>query len=265
MTMISAAEDEDKTTFPILAPCTRFDSVYEDLKFDTEDYAITDWPDTYHDTVEAVVEEYMHMPQLQCDADTTEDMLLPPPALTELAGRLPSWKDCGETDGCNSGGTANAERLRYADIGRVLTEYLDAYECALYEYKLWNDLGVEYIKEATEEQKKQSSSSSSAGEDSGGWFLNKVDFFTLGEKILERDDLVDHQLAIARPALEKSLQYIANIIRLRPMEAELLCVQRASMDIRNVMALSAEASACLPRTWNAKEVLRDYEESQPDT
>lgn len=52
--------------------------------------------------------------------------------------------------------------------------------------------------------------------------------------------------------------------RLRPLEAELECMQRMSIDIRNIAALSAETSACMPRTWYAKDALRDFKEDEEE-
>lgn len=69
--------------------------------------------------------------------------------------------------------------------------------------------------------------------------------------------LIGNELAVARPALERTLLLLSGRNRLRPLTDSLTCVERSLVDIRNVTGLLAEASACWNRTWDARESLRD--------
>lgn len=85
-------------------------------------------------------------------------------------------------------------------------------------------------------------------------------FSGLMEQFLDRSAIINEERVVARVTLHRVLTLIGNFGRLRPLEAELECTQRLSLDIRNISALTAETSSCLPRIWNAKDVLRDYKE-----
>ncbi|MCK5019054.1 MAG: hypothetical protein KAS32_18480 [Candidatus Peribacteraceae bacterium] len=121
-------------------------------------------------------------------------------------------------------GVSNIEdNLKKSDVGFVLLEYLRIYECALEEKD---------------------------------YFLNK----DLNTQQFERD-IIRKQLLLSRPVLERALAILSGETKLSSLDAELVCMQRASLDARNGLALSADASACLPRTWESKDVLRDIKES----
>ena len=211
---------------PILAPCTRFDDRYDALGFNSKD--IDKWPDMYHDQVDRIIEEYLQPRELQCDADDYETFLPPGPELFNLASALPTWEDA-------------AVPLSEYDISRVLLEYLRVYECALMEFS-------EFITydSALEEVSKPG--------------YKEMFLPILMEESIERSAIINEERAVARMALHRVLTILGNFGRLRPLEAELECTQRLSLDIRNISALTAETSSCLPRIWNAKDALRDYKE-----
>lgn len=222
---------------PILAPCTRFDDRYDLLQF--RDRNIDKWPDIYHDQVKRVVEEFMEPVELECNAEDYEALLEPGTQLTDLAASLPTWND------------PDVPLSRF-DISRVLLEYLRVYECALMEYDvfLYFDTAQEQF---SEEQAKQ-----------GVTHVAFFDFFfsDLLDEAAIRAETIKRERLIARKTLKRVLTLIATAERLRPLEAELECMQRLSIDIRNTASLTAEASSCLPRVWNAKDILRDYKEDE---
>lgn len=211
---------------PILAPCTRFDDRYAALLFKST--YIEDWSDIYHDQVDKVIEEYLQPRKLQCDADDYETFLPPGKELEDLAKLLPTWKDPDVP-------------LSEYDISRVLLEYLRIYECALMEFGEFLEF------------------------DSAKEEISKPNFLEmyldeLALESVERSAIIQEERVIARSTLHRVLSLIGNFGRMRPLEAELECTQRLSLDIRNIAALTAETSACLPRIWNAKDALRDYKE-----
>ncbi len=215
-------------TQPILTPCSRHVGDYRKLGFLENN--IDQWPDTYHKRVDSVVEEYLKPSELDCSAEDFGDFLKPGPELKSLAADLPQW----------SSGTP----ISRLDTGRVLLEYLRVYECGLMEFG-------EFVQFDTtrEEYKKHA----------------EVPLFTLFMSGLMtesslRTEIIQTEQLIARKSLHRVLSLLGAFDRLRPLSSELECLQRFSLDVRNITALSAETSACMPRIWNAKDTLRDIQQ-----
>ena len=223
---ITAALDYE--THPVLAPCSRFSDYYDHLGFREE--GIKEWPKRYHDRVNLVVEEYFNTTDIDCAAEDYEALFEPGTELLDLAAALPPFND-PET------------RVTRFDTGRVLLEYLRIYECALNEY------GMLVAYDTAQEEY------DAFGEiDFATYFLSD-----LMSDSFERRKLIEREKTVARTSLERTLYLIGSLDRLRPLEAELECAQRLTLDIRNLTALSAETSSCLVRT-GATDVLRDYKE-----
>lgn len=193
------------------------------------------WHDIYESQVRAVVDEHLRVllgegnasaaQQVRCDAATYRDMFPAGGALQALASSLPAFR--GRTD-----------RLSEMDIGAVLIEWLRVYECAMKEE------GVEWTMYAHVER----------------------DFRTYGvkdrtpkEEALQRAAYIENALRSGRALTERVLTLLGGFGRLRPLAAELTCLERMSADIRNNMSLLAETSACLPRALNARGSLRDFD------
>jgi len=219
----------DRTAHPILAPCTRFDTRYAGLQF--AEIPMKDWPDLYHDTVNDVIEEYLEPSTVSCDAKDYGSLAEPGKRLLELATSLPTWAD-------------KKVPLSRLDTPRVLLEYLRIYECALTEFDefLMHDTWLEEYDEQG---------------DAG--FL-KYFLSDLMRSAFGRAEIINQERAVSRTSLNRALTIIGAFDRLAPLDAELECMQRFSLDMRNITALSAEASACLPRIWNAKDTLRDIKQ-----
>jgi hypothetical protein len=224
--MSSAPPDKDN---PLLAPCSRFDARYENLPFKSKNF--TDWPKEYNDKVQAIVEEHMNYTMnASCGAGDVNALLAPRSSLQELADKLPTWKG------------SNKPPLRQSDIGLVLMEFLNMYECALKERFF-------FLSYDSLELKKQQMSEA-----------GKNDAITYPEITREMENglaLIRRELAVSRKTLTRTLLVIGGMNRLLPLDLDLRCIAGASMDLRNAAALAAEASACLPRVWNAKDPLRD--------
>lgn len=235
---------KDPTESPILAPCSRFADNYDDLGY--TDTHIEEWPDLYHDTVAKIVTESLDSPKISCTADDYEALLKAGDELKKLAKKLPPWKD------------TDTEVSRF-DLPRVLLENLRIYECALVEFRqfLHYDTAAENFDEEKERQEKEEGRSP---DDTTVISFFKFFFSDLMTETSKRAETIKRERAIARRALNRTLTLIGTMDRLRPLEAELECMQRMSLDVRNIAALSAETSSCIPRTWNAKDTLRDYKE-----
>lgn len=234
---------DDVTKYPILAPCTRFDDRYEDLGFTEDDAYLLTWPDKYHEQVDTVVEEYFEKTPVNCQAEDYQELFEPGEELRSLAENLPPWQD-----------SKTSEQLSRLDTGRVLLEYLRFYECALMEYQHFS-----YIRTAEERFQQGEYDDDDEDEPVTDDFF---DFFfsDLTREMAERTKVIEQELYVARTAMDRLLNIIGAIDRLRPIEAELECTQRMSIDLRNLAALTAETAACMPRMWNASDPLRDIQE-----
>ncbi len=194
----------------------------------------------YHLTVAGVIDAHVNdladvntLP-LTCTANDYRGLLTPSSALSSLAARLPEW------------GPSRAAELSEADLGSVLLEHLRAYECALYRRQQF--LEVFIIRERGTTGK-----------------VNDEDVTTMPSADLSQEQqrqqaLIENEIETARPALERTLAFIGGIDRMRPLTAELECLKRASLDLRNATGLMAESASCMPKVWDARGSLRDLPE-----
>ena len=209
---------------PLLTPCSLFEKSYNDLGFASNNF--DNWPTIYHEKVAEVVEEHLKDLSItaKCDAEKSEDFLKAGSKLEELANKLPTWKKSGA-------------KVKYTDAGMVLLEYLRSYECILKERQYFISIdSLEYMKSRLEENITHPNVFAEQGRESS---------------------IIEKQLILSRKILNRTLTYLGGIDRFLPLDAELQCVQRASLDIRNAAALAAETSTCLPRIWNNRDPLRD--------
>jgi len=231
---ISHAEWESWKTYPILESCSRNDEEYKNFYFNTEDFE--DWPDSYHDMVDDVIDEYIN-PEPDEAIECIDGELMPLGAdskLLEMAEMLPPWQDSDDLD-----------KLDRNDIGIVLLEFLRVYECALVEHSFF--LPIDIAQEHFDELALAPDPS----------VIADLLFGDLVSEIAFHSDIISKEIATARPTLERALAIVSSLTRLGPLSAELECLQRASLDLRNGMGLAADASVCLPKGWDAKDPLRD--------
>jgi len=270
--------------FPVLAACTRFEynifkgTDFDDFKFPevTTVSDVSRWTKQYHETVSGVVDEVFGGtpgPPI-CTAPSYEGLLplSASPQLGELASSLPSWNsltwqvppagtDPGDFDADPDLMNTNASSLSQLDVGTVLLEYLRMYECALVERSLF------LIKDTyNQEQNRDKRMDDLKIEISDDALKSLLIFlkrrplnwamyvnFVSGDR-----QIILSELTQARRSLNRTLTFLAGFNRMRPIDIELKCLQQASLDVRNGLALAADASSCLPRIWNSKDVLRDY-------
>ncbi|MDD5074371.1 MAG: hypothetical protein PHO54_00690 [Candidatus Peribacteraceae bacterium] len=218
---------------PLLSPCSRYDTRFENLPFKSKNF--NDWPKEYHDKVQAVVEEHLKFSSqnVRCSSGDLDSFLQPQSKLQALAQSLPTWKG------------PNSPSLKQTDVGVVLMEFLNVYECALKERFFFLPLdSLQFLKQ-------QSSGRSSSA----------MPHSSLLPEMEQELSIIRRELALSRKTLTRTLAIIGGMNRLLPLDLELQCMAGISMDLRNASALAAEASACLPRVWNAKDSFRDLKES----
>jgi hypothetical protein len=73
----------------------------------------------------------------------------------------------------------------------------------------------------------------------------------------DRETIIE-ELLIARRAINRTVTMLSGYNRFNVLNMELQCLQQASLDMRNGLALAADSASCLPRIWNAKDPPRDY-------
>ncbi len=218
-----------------LAACTIVGSVFETLPF-------AEWPKKYHETVAKVIEAHMKSiedtktTELQCTASDYASLVKPIPELTELAKTLPPWKD-----------PLKLSKLSETELGPVLLEYLRVYECSLSERR--NFLSTIVAKEFA-----------TAPTTAPNTLQQRIDY---NETTDEQRRIIDYETAIARTTLNKTLIIVGGQDRLRPLGLDIECLKRVSLDIRNIMGLLSQASACMPRIRDARGSLRDLPELPP--
>jgi hypothetical protein len=221
--------------YPILESCTRDDAQYATMFFKTEDFV--DWPAKYHTRVNEIIEEYLKPPEIIACLNPVLIPLAASSKLYALASELPPWQD-----------PTDLAQLDRNDYGIVLLEYLRIYECALFDHNFGPYLVMEIIQERYEDE---------AGGGPLPLIIDDFLFEDLKKEIRFRRRLIEQEIATARPALERALIVISSLTRLSPLDAELECLQRASLDLRNGLGLAADASVCMPKGWDVKDPLRD--------
>lgn len=231
-------EDRDIADEP-LPPCTTAGSLFENLPFaqwtDVYQAPIYLWADEYHRRVAEVIDAHVERAlrgefPLSCTAPDYRQAMLPTAQLQSLAATIPAWQDD------IAHGT-----LSEADFGPVLTEFLRIYECGLQEHNR-EELATSRIFAEWQE----------AG------FFGRGTEYDLLEEFIRRDFWTAEELLVARPALERALAVIGSLDLLQPFVAELTCIERASLDLRNILGLASDAAACMSRALDARASLRDF-------
>lgn len=209
-----------------LAACTAEGTPFETLPF-------SQWIDTYHETVDDVVESHLesirdiNTTPLQCTAGDYATLVKPTDALRSLAVTLPPWQS-----------DERKKALSETEIGPVLLEYLRTYECALNERRTYLSITIPKEWRTTDP----------------GKVLTQIAY---SKTEAEQQRMIDHELVLARTALDRTLLITGGYDRLRPLSLDIECLKRTSLDIRNLLGLVSQTSACLPRIRDARGSLRD--------
>jgi hypothetical protein len=148
--------------------------------------------------------------------------------LKKMAKMLPVWKEDDKA----------LEDLSEADMAPVMLEFLRVYECSLREREMY--LSIYILRD----------------EDGSGSLL----FGDYVDRKEEQDQQIHRELIIARATLERILGLMGGYDRLRPLALDIECIKRASLDLRNVLGLAADASSCMPKSWDTHGSLRDLPE-----
>ncbi len=231
LTGCGLAEPDPSNSILKLPPCTGEDTVFASL-------AIESASNVYHSTIARVVDAHfeqissIHTRPLQCTANDYRGLLQPSSELQQLADQLPEW------------GPSRGAELSEADLSSVLLEYLRVYECSLFQRRKFLEPTI--VKEM-----------GTPWETPTGTKMVSMNAGAQTQEASRQRGIIQSELATARPTLERTLAFIGGIDRLRPLAAELECLKRASLDLRNATGLISEAASCMPKIWDSRGSLRD--------
>lgn len=239
LTLLLCACGQRQTTDGIgaatFAPCSAEGSLFETIPFD-------EWPAAYHSRVSAAVEKHIESlskyrgEALRCTEEDYASIVPPSGDLQAIAVNLPAWEDPDDL-----------AKLSESHLSTVLLEFLRVYECSLLERDLYDEPIV--------------------GDGDWGQGKNEDNVADWGKLALEtgrQRDIIGRELATARPVLERTLTLVGSFDRLQPLSIDIECLKRSSLDLRNVLGLTAEASACLPRIEDGRGSLRDIKEDDDE-
>lgn len=204
-----------------LPPCSADGSIFAEKPFE-------EWKELYHSNVSKVVEAHLKSIQdtvnkpLQCTAASYSELVPATDELKEVAGYLAGYRQGNRLS-----------QVTETDIGPVLLEFVRVYECSMRERG--RNLAVIIPEEK----------------------VDPLEYGQLYNLSKEDEKKIEEEIAIARPALERTLTMIGGYDRLRPLTLDIECIKRTSLDLRNVLGLASDASSCLPRVWDTHGSLRD--------
>lgn len=190
------------------------------------------WISMYHARTGAAIEStLLEMKSPDCSIDRSVTV---PAAVGALAYRLPPWAKGNKV-------------VALADTPAVLLEHLRVYECTLREWDTFLPTQMSLIL------------APNAGIPAPLQALGQT-FFLINqatEKYLKDHWTIALELATAQTTLHRALVVLTGSTRFAPLTQNLTCLQQASVDLRNVLGLAADASACMPRAWDARDPLRN--------
>lgn len=233
---------DEKPTYPILGSCSGyeqelFDEASDHSSCSEEEGVLNITRCLYHARTNDIVEAYKeeNLPEPICDAQSADGLYAPPPALVNTAKLLAPWKERKDRD-----------LLRRQHFGAVLLEHLRAYECALVERQIFLPVDIWGEKQLAD----------------GANFV--FGWYDLIQNMVGERSIISRELRNARNALHRTLALLGGRERTHLLRGELICIQQASLDARNAMALAAESAACLPRAWDANDHFHDLPEDEEE-
>jgi len=204
------------------------------------DDSIDVWSRRFRQDVTTILES-LSDPEAELECSGPNGTQPVPPLLRTIAGKLLPWQD-----------PLSLADLQRHDTGLVLQEYLRTYECALEERRFF------LFPAALHELVVQLSTQGLL--DVGD--LISISSITL-DKGPEQDQKIEREFKHVRPMINRATALALGMDRFGGLEAEITCLQRASLDLRNGAALAAQAAAQLNRILDAKDPLRDYDAFEP--
>ncbi len=237
-------EDYDESAFPFTFPITFPDSSSTSSEDDEKEEAarttVEEWRDFYTAAVDAIIRAHMNQPPSICRAEPFVPASNP---LKAIAALLEPWKS----------GVPFTEE----EAPSILLEFLRTYRCAL-QFRA-GDLYYQNALDAYEAEPDDPSFEYPPKDEDEFNDDNSIFVIPVLARSLREQLVIEEELTLAEPAMRRTLTYIAAADRMRPLSSNITCLEDVSLEIRNLMSLAAETSACMVRIRNARGSLRTYD------
>ncbi len=262
-----------EATNPSLRTCSSKDTVFETME------NLGDIRQLYRDYVSAVVRErerLLRTPSVwKCGAGADGEP--DEPKLKTLAGLLPGWNERVQTRFLF--GLILVPKMRpvtFDTFSAVLGEFQREYECKL------TELQDRTIVEVARNQDIEKPAQFCCTTDGCQMQINPASCFTpmsadpqcdglcvapLPTNIIGSDafsqrtralhDSLGQERATSRVAMERTLQALRSFNVQYAVARQLVCYERASLDLRAEMSLLADAVSCMPKIWDAVTSIHD--------
>lgn len=245
-----------------LRACSGQHTIFEDKETvtDTHDAYMTEMGNIFSER-----EQIMKKPGMwTCGADANST--IPMPALKSLAERLPGWHVVPEPPD----GTPRQRPVSFDAFSAIAGELQREYECKLLELidrslpLMAKNKDISPGKFCCTDQGCASVTTGFtcvSGETDDSQCNQECPVYLTESEIAKRlpitMKIIDIERQQSRMALERSLQTMRGFDVTFPEARELVCYQRASLDLRNEMNLLADAVSCMPKIWDAVTSLHD--------
>ncbi len=236
-------EDYEESAFPFTFPIEFADSSSSSDDEEEEEAARTtveEWRDFYHAAVDAIIRAHMNQPSAICRAEPFVPASEP---LKAIAALVEPWKS----------GVPFTEE----EAPSILLEFLRTYRCAL-QFRA-GDLYYQNALDAYEAEPGDPSFEYPTKDEDEFNDDNSIFVIPVLARAMREHLVIGEELTLAEQAMRRTLIYIAAADHMRPLASNVTCLEDISLEIRNLMSLAAETSACMVRIRNARGSLRTYD------
>lgn len=200
------------------------------------------------------------------------------PKLNQLADDLPGWHYQFTPSGQLDSPIALKKPVTFDAFSAIASELQREYECKLTKFQdgVIGEVGLnEDVSEPTEfccqslggeqgcaEKTPETTCNGAVTEDS--YCNNQCEVITMMTDLATRPEVYHFEQLVERQrsrlALERTLQTLRSFEMNYIVARQLMCYQRASLDLKNELNLLADTTSCIPKIWNAVTSIHDPKE-----
>lgn len=248
--------DEDDA----LRACTGMHTVFQDFQ------TIAETQEAYVEGMSKIFEEHENILRTPSEwkcalGDSAEPEI---PLLKNLASKLPGWHVIPVVDG-----PAISRPVTFSAFSSVVGELQREYECKLVQLQ---DRGIALVAQNKDQAPgtfcctpmgcmKSGVFTCSGPEVADSTCNNACPVYLttmdLATRLAPFSESINVERQRSRLAVERALMSIRSADMHYDLARQLTCYQRASLDLRNEMSLTADAISCMPKIWDATTSLHD--------